>query len=100
MVKHIVMWKLNESAEGFTKAENANRMKKWLEELRLVIPEIERLEVGINFNQSPAAFDIVLYSEFESKETLQIYQDHPEHTKFKNKINNIRTERTVVDYET
>jgi hypothetical protein len=99
MVKHIVMWKLNESAEGFTKAENANRMKKWLEELKLFIPEIKNLEVGININPSPVAYEIVLYSEFESKETLQIYQHHPEHTKFKNRINNLRTERTVVDYE-
>ena len=99
MIKHIVMWKLNESAEGFTKAENANRMKKWLEDLRIIIPEIERLEVGININPLPTAYEIVLYSEFESKETLQIYQDHPEHTKFKNRIKNLRTERTVVDYE-
>ena len=99
MVKHIVMWRLKESAEGFTKAENAKRMKNWLEDLKLFIPEIMEMEVGINFNPSQAAFDIVLYSEFENKKALEIYQNHPEHIKFKNNINNIRTERTVVDYE-
>ena len=99
MIKHIVMWKLKESAEGFTKAENAKRMKKWLEDLKLSIPEIKKLEVGINFNSSAVAFDVVLYNEFENKNALEIYQDHPEHIKFKNKINTIRTERTVVDYE-
>ncbi len=98
MVKHIVMWKLKESAEGFTKAENAKRMKNWLEDLKSAIQEIKKLEVGINFNPSDVAYDIVLYSEFESKKALQIYQDHPDHIGFKNKINNIRTERAVVDY--
>jgi len=93
------MWKLKDSAEGFTKAENASRMKEWLEDLKLFIPEIVKLEVGINFNQSTAAFDVVLFSEFENKKTLQNYQEHPEHIKFKNRINNIRTARAVVDYE-
>ncbi|MBC8182840.1 Dabb family protein [candidate division KSB1 bacterium] len=98
MVKHIVLWKLKESAEGFTKAENAKRMKKWLEDLKVSIPKIKKLEVGINFNVSEVAYEIVLYSEFENKKALQIYQDHPEHIEFKNKIKNIRTERAVVDY--
>lgn len=98
MVKHIVMWRLKESAEGFTKAENANRMKSWLENLKLSIPEIKRLEVGINFNPSPVAYDIVLYAEFEDKKALDVYQNHPQHVEFKELINNIRTERTVVDY--
>ena len=99
MVKHIVMWKLHESAEGFTKTENAKRMKKWLEDLKLSIPGIKKLEVGINFNPSAAAYDILLFSEFENKKELKIYQDHPDHLIFKQKINNIRSEKTVVDYE-
>jgi len=98
MVKHIVMWKLNESAEGFTIKENAIRMKKWLEDLKNTISQIKKLEVGINFNTSDAAYDIVLYSEFEDKNALEIYQVHPAHNEFKNKIKNIRIERAVVDY--
>jgi hypothetical protein len=33
MVKHIIMWRLRDSAEGFSKAKNAQRMKQQLEEL-------------------------------------------------------------------
>ena len=33
MVKHIIMWKLYDFAEGFSKEENAQRMKQQLEEL-------------------------------------------------------------------
>ena len=75
------------------------RIKQGLESLKTKINEIKSLEVGINFNPSPAAFDVVLYSEFLTREDLLIYQDHPEHTKFKEMINSLRSDRTVVDYE-
>ncbi len=99
MIKHILMWKLHDFAEGMTKYENALKMKKWLEDLKAKIPEIEKLEVGINFNQSEDAYDIVLYSEFKDKASLETYQNLPEHIHFKEKIKNIRLEKKVVDYE-
>ena len=40
MLKHIVMWKLKEFAEGKTKAENALIMKESLERLVGIVPEI------------------------------------------------------------
>ncbi len=99
MIKHIVMWKLHETAEGYSRQENVSRMKKWLEELPQKIAEIQKLEVGINFNESEAAFDVVLYSEFESKESLETYQNHPAHIQFKNIIMHLRSDRVVADYE-
>ena len=39
MLKHVVMWKLKETAEGKTKAENAQFMKEHLEALWGVVPE-------------------------------------------------------------
>ena len=48
MLKHIVMWKLKEFAEGKTKAENALIMKENLERLVGIVPEIISLQVGIN----------------------------------------------------
>ena len=93
------MWKLHEKAEGFSKAENAQRIKKELEDLRGNIPEIAKLEVGLNINNTDIAFDIVLYSEFKSLEDLKIYQDHPAHIVFKEFIKSLRSQRYVVDYE-
>ena len=50
MIKHIVMWKLKESAEGRTKQENAWMIKQELEQLKGTIREIVSLEVGINID--------------------------------------------------
>ncbi|MFZ5517603.1 MAG: Dabb family protein [Candidatus Zhuqueibacterota bacterium] len=98
MVKHIVMWQLHEHAEGRSKLENANRVKARLEALAESIPEIKLLEVGLNITSDPDACDIVLYSEFDSREDLQTYQDHPDHVAFKKFIQPIRSEKRVIDY--
>lgn len=99
MVKHIVMWKLYECAEGKTKNENATRIVQWLRDLKLKIPEIKFLEAGLNCNPAAEAFDVVLYSEFDNIAALETYQNHPDHIKFKQMIQNLRSEKKVVDYE-
>ncbi|MFI5323286.1 MAG: Dabb family protein [Thermodesulfobacteriota bacterium] len=99
MIKHIVMWRLKDTAAGASKEQNARKLKESLEALRGVIEEIVTLEVGINFNSSPAAFDVVLYSEFRSGNGLEAYQKHPEHLKIVNFVGEIRSDRAVVDYE-
>jgi hypothetical protein len=98
MLKHIVMWKLKDHAEGKSKDENAAVMKGMLESLQKKIPEIESLEVGINIDPSGAAYDIVLYSEFMDEASLSVYQEHPEHLKVAEFVAKIREERAVVDY--
>ncbi len=92
------MWKLKEFAEGNSKEKNALIMKERLEALKNEIPEIKTLEVGINFISSQASFDVVLYSEFETKEALDIYAKHPSHLKVGEFVTKIREERVVVDY--
>ena len=99
MVKHIVMWKLKQRAEGYNKEQNAERIKYALEELPKHIPQIQRLEAGINQNESEAAFDVALYSEFSDWESLEIYQQHSKHEQFKQFIAPLRSDRVVVDYE-
>ncbi len=98
MLKHVVMWKLKSGAEGRTKQENAKLMKEKLENLQKMISEIEMIEVGININQSDAAFDVTLYSEFRDEEALVSYQKHPEHVKVADFVGKIVNERAVVDY--
>lgn len=98
MLKHIVMWKLKDHAEGKSKAENAVVMKRMLEALRGKIPEIQFLEVGISVKPTDAAYDVVLYSEFRDEVALSVYQGHPEHVKVADFVAKIREERAVVDY--
>lgn len=93
------MWKLKDSYNGMDKSEIAVKLKNELEGLKSRIPEIRKIEAGINFNPSDAAYDVALYSEFESKEALSIYQKHPDHVKIAEFVSDVRTERCVVDYE-
>ena len=93
------MWKLKDSYNGESKSQIIDHVKKILEELPATINEILELEVGVNFNPSEAAYDVVLYSAFNSREDLDIYQKHPDHVNVAGYISEVRTERTVVDYE-
>lgn len=99
MIKHIVMWKLKEFAEDKDKLENAKIIKTSLENLQKEINQIRFIEVGININKSTQAYDIVLYSQFENIEDLNIYQNHSEHIKVSEFISKVRDERIVVDYK-
>lgn len=99
LIKHIVMWKLKEVAEGKSKLENANIIKMSLEDLQNKIDQINMIEVGVNINNSKQAYDVVLYSEFENIEDLNLYQNHPEHLKVGEFINKVKDERVVADYE-
>ncbi len=99
MIKHIVFFRLVESAEGKSKSEIAAIIKIELENLKQFIPEIINIEVGINVPNAPKTdFDIALYSEFESFETLDIYQEHPEHKRVAAYIGTVKTSRAAVDY--
>ena len=99
MIKHIVFWKLKEQANGLNKAENAAAIKENLEALNGQIKGLIHLEVGLDFLGSAESADLVLYSEFESKEALEFYASHPLHKAVMPFIAESRSERRVVDYE-
>lgn len=100
MIKHIVLWRLKQSAEGASREQNAARMKRELEALKTKIPQIRHIEVGANIIPSDAAYDVALYSEFSNEQDLNIYQKHPEHIKAAAFVNKVRESRVVVDYKT
>lgn len=95
MIKHIVMWNLKDE----NKQENMQIIKSRLEGLVGVIPEIKKMEVGINFNRTNMAYDLCLYSEFLTKEDLDIYKNHPKHKEISEFVLSVRTGRVVCDYE-
>ena len=99
MIKHIVVWKLKEWANGNSKAVNAKLIKEKLESLNGKISGMLKLEVGIDFSRSKESYDISLYSEFKSREDLNNYQNHPDHKAVMPFVGEAREERIVVDYE-
>lgn len=100
MIKHVVMWKLNEVSEGKTKQENAEIMKELLEGLPAKIEELDKAEVGINIlkGEDAAICDVVLTTECKDEEALKTYAVHPEHQKVVQFIKKVVNERRVVDY--
>jgi hypothetical protein len=99
MIKHIVLNKLKDFAEGKTKEENALWMKENLEKMVDFIPELILIEVGIDFLKSERSWDVSIYTVFASKEDLQTYMTHPHHLELIDHILKIREDAKVVDYE-
>ena len=99
MIRHVVIWKLKDSAEGARRDENAKKMKALLDACRRLTPGILRLEVGISQKGLEATVDVVLYSEFADKAALDAYQTHPTHLEAKKFIGAVREWRQCVDYE-
>jgi heme-degrading monooxygenase HmoA len=99
MIRHIVAWRLKESAPGNDKAANARLLKEKLEALRGRIPGLRRLEVGLDFSATENSADVVLVAEFDSREALAAYQVHPEHKAVVGFVSRIVAERRLIDYE-
>lgn len=100
MVKHVVIWKLKESALGKSKKENLDTMKKMLEDMRPKIKEIKEMEIGLNIEGLyEGNWDIMLSTLFESAEALEIYQNHPDHEVVKEFVKEVRSDRACVDFK-
>ncbi len=99
MIKHIVMWKIHDTAEGHSKAENMAEMKEKLLALKPLIPQIKTMQVGFDFSKSPNSYDFVLIVECENKEDLAVYANHPDHVAVKGFIAKVVYSRVVADFE-
>lgn len=97
MVKHIVVWRMAKTPDW---QEKALAIKENLEALKDKIDLIVDIRVGLNFNETESASDVVLESVFKTVEDLNAYQIHPDHKSVG--VNYVRpnvVERRVVDYE-
>jgi hypothetical protein len=94
MIKHIVVWKLNEE----NKEENAQKIKEALEALNGQIPGLLHLEVGFDFSKKESSSDIILYSEFDTVESLDAYVIHPKHVAVGPIVRGATCERRMIDY--
>jgi|GEM_PF-16264 len=94
MVKHIVLWKLKDSAD---KQQNIDRMIEMLNALVGKVEGLISVEVGYNFNTS-SDFDVVLYAALKNPAALKHYQFHPEHLKCKDFIGSVTVDRVAADY--
>jgi hypothetical protein len=97
--KHIVMWNVRGETPA-QKSDAANLIKSAFENLSGKIPGMLKLEIGIDVSRIDYACDVVLYSEFDSNESLQAYASHPEHLRVRQELEGVRTSRHQVDFAT
>lgn len=99
MVKHVILWKINEEKSVEEKAEIKKGVKTGLEGLKGKIPGMLDIHV-VTEGLATSNADIMLDSSFESEEALKGYAVHPEHVKVAD--NNVRpfmAVRMCMDYE-
>lgn len=98
MVKHIVLFKLKEELPATEKQAVMNQFKEAIEALPAKISVIRKIEVGLNVNPAEA-WDIALYSEFDSQEDVKTYAVHPDHVAAGKLLADVKLNRACVDYE-
>lgn len=96
MLKHIVFFKFPDSEQD--KRELVAILKDKLESLNFKIPQLKKLETGINISNRSSAFDLALVTEFENEADLEIYRIHPDHQAVVAYIKETNADSVVVDY--
>lgn len=99
MLKHIVMWRFKDGAEGKTALEHSACMKQHLEALVGVVPELHSLEYGVDVLRSAASYDGVLTVTVDDLDALSRYANHPEHLKVVEYAKRVAESRVAVDFE-
>ena len=98
MVKHIVLFKLKEEMSEADKLSVMSQFKEAIEALPAKISVIRSIEVGLNINPNEA-WNIALYSEFDSLDDVKVYATHPEHVAAGKLLADAKESRSCVDYE-
>ncbi len=99
MVRHIVVWKFQEHADGRAKGHNLAHARSLLLGLKDAIPVIREWEVAIIAGMPGVSGDLVLNSTFHTFSDLALYQAHPEHQKVVLFLRSVHSEKAVADYD-
>ncbi|MDF2821116.1 MAG: stress responsive protein [Clostridiales bacterium] len=95
MIKHIVCFKLKDNS-----TENCEKTKEVLMSMKDKVDLIRDIQVGIDFLKSERSYDVILEVILDSRDALDLYQDHPYHVDVvKAYIQTVRSESIAVDYE-
>ena len=100
MIKHIVMFRFLESANGKTRLENARIAKEMLENLQGKIDTLVSSKVTLSCENVPEGnYDLVLEADYNDMDGLNKYIVHPLHRKVGEFLKEVREARACVDYE-
>ncbi len=93
MIRHVIMWKFRAGEE-----ENMHKFLSGLKALDGVIPEILRMEVGVNCKDGNN-YDACLIADFADFDALERYKNDPRHVAVSQLCKSIREARGAVDFE-
>lgn len=99
MIRHVVMWKFKDEAEGKTKAENMQIVRDSLFALLPIIPELKLMEIDCDISHTDMSYDMMLTTEFDTIADMKVYAEHPEHKKVQAYVKAVREARIVLDCE-
>lgn len=100
MIKHIVLWRLNEAYSEKEKAAHIQTMQQELLSLKGKINELRSIAVYSNHDKAADSnHDLILDTEFNTLNDLSSYQVHPEHQAVVKSLGAIKKERAAIDYE-
>lgn len=100
MIKHIVMFKLKEEANGKSAKENLAGALELLKNFQEEIPSLVHFEAKTNHPEAPESnYELALVCDFSDIQGLNEYQVHPVHKNFGAYITSVRESRACIDYE-
>lgn len=99
MIRHVVMWKFKDEAEGKTKEENMQIVRDALFALLPIIPELKLMEIDCDISHTEMSYDMMLTTEFDSVADMKVYAEHPAHKKVQAYVKAVRESRVVLDCE-
>jgi hypothetical protein len=100
MIRHIVLWKLDQTYSFEEKEAIKENLKEKLLNLKKEIKVLRSIDVHFNSAEAPDDnYDIMLDSLFGSINDLNAYQGHPAHIRVAEYVKTLRKQRTAIDYE-
>lgn len=99
MIKHMILWKIDEKFSEDEKAKILEDAKRELEALKGKVPGL--IEIKLQTEKLPSSnADMMLDSTLESEEALKNYQVHPDHVAVANNfVRPFTSERLCLDFE-
>lgn len=99
MIRHIVMFRFQESAQGRSREQNVALSKQKLEALPPVISQIRSFDVRLNCNFNGVNCDLALIADYDNLDDLEAYRVHPAHVAVGAFMKETTELRASVDYE-
>ena len=97
MLRHTVMWRFHEQAEGAEKGVNIEKAKALLLSCAHVVPGIRAFEVATATPGMDCTHDVVLHMLVDDAQVLAAYQNHPQHLAIKPFMKAVVRERCCMD---